>query len=80
MALTRSATPVGRAAGEGLRPTIAADIRGETRKALDPLRADPTHRRCYDDFVAGMVYGERSEFFRRTRVERLPLIGRGIAL
>ena len=43
-------------------PAYAADIAGETRKALDALRADPLHRRRYDDFVAGMVYGERPEF------------------
>lgn len=43
-------------------PAYAADIAGETRKALDALRTDPTHRRRYDDFVAAMVYGERPEF------------------
>lgn len=43
-------------------PAYAADIAAETRKALDALRTDPTHRRRYDDFVSGMVYGERPEF------------------
>lgn len=43
-------------------PAYAADIAAETRKALGALRTDPTHRRRYDDFVAGMVYGERPEF------------------
>ena len=26
------------------------------------LRTDPMHRRRYNDFIAGMVYGERPEF------------------
>jgi hypothetical protein len=39
-----------------------ADIAGETRKALDTLRTDPVHRTRYDDFVAGMVYGQQVEF------------------
>ena len=43
-------------------PAYAADIAGETRKALDALRTDPLHRRRYDDFVAAMVYGERPSF------------------
>ena len=43
-------------------PAYHADIAGETRKALDALRTDPVHRKRYDDFVAGMVYGERVEF------------------
>jgi hypothetical protein len=43
-------------------PAYAADIAGETRKALDALRTGPLHRRRYDDFMAGMVYGERPEF------------------
>jgi hypothetical protein len=43
-------------------PAYAADIAGETRKALMALRTDPTHRHRYDDFVAGMVYGETPEF------------------
>ena len=34
-------------------PAYAADIAGETRKALDALRTDPLHRRRYDDFVGG---------------------------
>ena len=43
-------------------PAYAADIAGETRKALHALRTDPLHRTRYDDFVAAMVYGERAEF------------------
>ena len=39
-----------------------ADIAGETRKALDALRADPIHRRRYADFLAAMVYGEKPQF------------------
>lgn len=48
--------------GTGQYPAYAADIAGETHKALDALRTDPMHRRRYDDFVAAMVYGERPEF------------------
>jgi hypothetical protein len=43
-------------------PAYTADIAGETRKALDALRTDPMHRRRYEDFVNGMVYGKRVEF------------------
>jgi hypothetical protein len=43
-------------------PAYAADIAGETRKALDALRTAPLHRRRYDTFVAAMVYGERPSF------------------
>jgi hypothetical protein len=43
-------------------PAYAADIAGETRKALDALRTDPTYRSRYGDFVIAMAYGERSEF------------------
>ena len=43
-------------------PAYATEIAGETRKALDALRADPLHRRRYDDFVSAMVYGEKPEF------------------
>ena len=43
-------------------PAYAQNIAGETAKALDALRADPVHRRRYDDFVAAMVYGERPSF------------------
>jgi hypothetical protein len=43
-------------------PAYAADSAGETRNALDALRSDPVYHRRYDDFVAGMVYGERPEF------------------
>jgi hypothetical protein len=43
-------------------PAYAADIAGETRKALDALRTDPLHRQRYERFMADMVYGERPEF------------------
>ncbi|HTV70690.1 MAG TPA: nucleotidyl transferase AbiEii/AbiGii toxin family protein [Rhizobiaceae bacterium] len=43
-------------------PAYAADIAGETRKALDALRRDPRHGSRYNDFVSAMVYGERPEF------------------
>jgi hypothetical protein len=43
-------------------PAYAADIRGETRKALAALRTDPLHRTRYERFIADMVYGERPEF------------------
>ena len=43
-------------------PAYAADIAGETRKALDALRTDPLHRQRYARFLADMVYGERPEF------------------
>jgi hypothetical protein len=43
-------------------PAYAADIAGETKKALDALRGDPVHRRRYDDFITAMVYGERPTF------------------
>ena len=40
----------------------AQDIAGETRKALDALRADPLYRQCYKSFLADMVYGEKPSF------------------
>ncbi|WP_158920958.1 nucleotidyl transferase AbiEii/AbiGii toxin family protein [Acidisphaera sp. S103] len=43
-------------------PAYAADIAGETRKAVEALRTDPMHRRRYDDFVSAMVYGEKPDF------------------
>ncbi len=43
-------------------PAYAADIPGETRKALDALRTDPLHGERYAQFLADMVYGERAEF------------------
>ena len=43
-------------------PAYAADIAGETRKALDALRTDPLHRERYIRFMADMVYGETPEF------------------
>jgi hypothetical protein len=48
-------------------PAYEADIAGETRKALDALRADPLHRERYASFVAAMVYGERAEFDEAVR-------------
>jgi hypothetical protein len=43
-------------------PAYAADIAGETGKALEALQINPLHHRRYDDFVSAMVYGERPEF------------------
>ncbi len=43
-------------------PAYAADIAGETRKALHALRIVPLHRQRYVRFMADMVYGERPEF------------------
>ena len=43
-------------------PAYAADIAGETRKALDALRTAPIYRARYADFVGAMVYGEQTEF------------------
>ena len=43
-------------------PAYAANIAGETSKALDALRNDPLHRARYSGFLADMVYGERAEF------------------
>jgi hypothetical protein len=43
-------------------PAYAADIAGETGKALEALNTDPVHRDRYNRFVAAMVYGERPEF------------------
>jgi Nucleotidyl transferase AbiEii toxin, Type IV TA system len=43
-------------------PAYAADIAGETQKALDALRTDPAYRSRYRDFVVAMAYGERPEF------------------
>ena len=43
-------------------PAYAADIAGETRKALNALRTDPAYRSRYGDFVIAMAYGERPEF------------------
>ena len=51
-------------------PAYAADIAGETRKALDALRTDPAYRSRYDDFVIAMAYGERPEFDSRSRLRR----------
>lgn len=43
-------------------PAYVADIGGETEKALNALRTEPTHRMRFDDFVSAMVYGEKIEF------------------
>jgi hypothetical protein len=43
-------------------PAYAADIAGETGRALDALQTDTTYRRRFEDFVAAMVYGEKAEF------------------
>jgi hypothetical protein len=43
-------------------PAYAADIAGETRKALNALQTDPAYRSRYGDFVNAMAYGERPEF------------------
>ncbi len=43
-------------------PAYAADIPGETRKALNALQTDPAYRSRYGDFVIAMAYGERPEF------------------
>jgi predicted nucleotidyltransferase component of viral defense system len=43
-------------------PAYAANIAGETRKALDALRTDPLYRARYEGFVTAMVYGERADF------------------
>jgi predicted nucleotidyltransferase component of viral defense system len=40
----------------------AADIAGETRKALGGLLTDPLYRQRYEMFIADMVYGEKPEF------------------
>ena len=43
-------------------PAYAADIAGETRKAIAALGANRIYRTRYENFVAYMVYGERPEF------------------
>jgi len=43
-------------------PAYAADIAGETSKALDALRTAPVYRTRYADFVAAMVYDEQTAF------------------
>jgi predicted nucleotidyltransferase component of viral defense system len=43
-------------------PAYAANLAGETRKALDALRTDPLYARRYADFVAAMVYGEQTDY------------------
>ncbi len=43
-------------------PAYAADIAGETGKALDALRTNPVYRARYTSFVAAMVYGEQAAF------------------
>jgi len=48
-------------------PAYADDPAGETRKALEVLRADPMHARRYEDFIAAMVYGEQISFSEALR-------------
>jgi uncharacterized protein with PIN domain len=43
-------------------PAYAADITGETGKALAALRAHPAYRTRYNAFVIAMAYGEKPEF------------------
>lgn len=43
-------------------PAYEADIRGETRKALDALLGDVLYRERYSQFLAAMVYGEKPNF------------------
>jgi hypothetical protein len=43
-------------------PAYAADIAGETQKALDALRNDPAYSLRCRDFIVAMAYGERPEF------------------
>ncbi len=43
-------------------PAYAADIRGETRKALAALQTVPIYRERYARFMMTMVYGERPGF------------------
>jgi predicted nucleotidyltransferase component of viral defense system len=43
-------------------PAYAADIAGETHKALDALRTAPIYRTRYASFVGAMVYGEQTGF------------------
>ena len=43
-------------------PAYADDLAGETRKAIEALRTDPTHARRYANFLAAMVYGEQTAY------------------
>lgn len=43
-------------------PAYAADVPGETCKALDAFRSDLLHRQRYEAFLNEMVYGERPEY------------------
>ncbi len=43
-------------------PAYADDLAGETRKALEALRTDPTHARRFGEFIAAMVYGEQTPY------------------
>jgi hypothetical protein len=43
-------------------PAYAADIAGETGKALNALQTVPEYRARYDRFVADMAYGEQPDF------------------
>jgi hypothetical protein len=46
----------------GQYPAYAADIRGETQKALAALQSEALHRQRYANFMAAMVYGEQPAF------------------
>jgi hypothetical protein len=61
-ALTRDIAMVDAEVFRNQYPAYAADIAGETRKALDALGAAPEYRAHYDRFVADMVYGEKPTF------------------
>ena len=61
-ALARAAAETDAEEFDNQYPAYAADIPGETRKALDALRGDPLHRDRYIRFMADMVYRERPEF------------------
>jgi hypothetical protein len=59
------ARAIAKADGEEFRnqyPAYASDPATETRLALEALHTDSMHLRRYDDFVSGMVYGEKIEF------------------
>ncbi len=43
-------------------PAYAADIAGETERALTAISTDPAFRQRYDEFMAAMVYGETPDF------------------
>lgn len=49
-------------AAQFARQYPAYGVAGETRKALEALRADPLHAERYTRFLADMVFGERVGF------------------